>query len=168
MHAVAKHTRLAHSCHIGTKSQCNPAASLRAWHACRVAHTMVSKDHLLGVFYVLLNTVSGCGVVFANKLVLTTFSFQFVYALMFIHTLTSLVGLTLLSMTGLFERKCAPPFKILPLAAAFVGCAWKTVWDTLSASLGSCMLELLMLPCIRSRENLHIVRQPTSMLEASG
>ena len=118
---------------------------------------MASKDHLLGVFYVLLNTVSGCGVVFANKLVLTTFNFHYVYALMFIHTLTSLVGLTLLSMTGLFERKCAPPLKILPLAAAFVGCAWKTVWETLSGSLGSCMLASSMLPCIHPRRNLHVV-----------
>ena len=43
--------------------------------------------------YALLNVVSASGIVFANKAVMTTFGFQFIYALTLIHTLCTLIGM---------------------------------------------------------------------------
>jgi len=60
------------------------------------------------------------GIVFANKMVFTRYQFTFTCALTWVHTALTLVGMRLFLAAGLFERKVLPPFKILPLAGAFV------------------------------------------------
>ena len=45
-----------------------------------------------------LQVVSASGIVFANKAVMTTFGFTFIYALTLIHTLFTLVGMQVFSV----------------------------------------------------------------------
>lgn len=71
--------------------------------------------------YGLLNIVTASGIVFANKAVLTTFGFNFVYALTLIHTITTLFGMKVFAAFGMFEAKTLPKLAIAPLAGAFVG-----------------------------------------------
>lgn len=42
--------------------------------------------------------VSASGIVFANKAVMTTFGFKFIYALTLIHTIFTLVGMQIFSV----------------------------------------------------------------------
>ncbi|KAI8475535.1 MAG: hypothetical protein J3K34DRAFT_365576, partial [Monoraphidium minutum] len=71
--------------------------------------------------YVLLNILSTCGIVFANKLVLSTFSFSFPVALTFLHALFTVGGMELMCRAGFFARKAAPAAQTLPIALAYVG-----------------------------------------------
>lgn len=47
---------------------------------------------------VLVQVVSASGIVFANKAVMTTFGFKFIYALTLIHTIFTLVGMQIFSL----------------------------------------------------------------------
>ena len=71
--------------------------------------------------YGLLNIVSASGIVFANKAVMTTFGFHFIYALTLIHTITTLLGMKVFAYFGLYEAKRLPKVSIAPLAASYVG-----------------------------------------------
>ncbi|EIE22332.1 hypothetical protein COCSUDRAFT_6302, partial [Coccomyxa subellipsoidea C-169] len=73
------------------------------------------------VAYGLLNIVSASGIVFANKAVMTTFGFHFIYALTLIHTITTLLGMKVFCYMGLYEAKKLPKIAIAPLAGAYVG-----------------------------------------------
>lgn len=44
-----------------------------------------------------MQVVSASGIVFANKAVMTTFGFKFIYALTLIHTLCTLIGMQIFS-----------------------------------------------------------------------
>lgn len=58
----------------------------------------------------------------ATQAVFSKYSFHFTYTLTLIHTVTTLVGMWLLSAVfGLFAAKPLPLKKVAPLAAAFVG-----------------------------------------------
>ena len=82
---------------------------------------MLDGGHVRPVLYALLNVGSATGIVFANKAVLTTFGFHFIYALTFIHTLTTLVGMRVFCACGIFEHRKLAPLSIAPLAGAYVG-----------------------------------------------
>ena len=71
--------------------------------------------------YLLMNILSGTGIVFANKAVFTLFHFHFIYALTFTHAAITAVGMQLFCSMGLFEPKRLPVLHVLPLAATFVG-----------------------------------------------
>ncbi len=58
---------------------------------------------------------------FANKAVMTTFGFHFIYALTLIHTLATLVGMKVFAYFGMFEKKKLPKLSIASLAGAYVG-----------------------------------------------
>ncbi|GFH13071.1 TPT domain-containing protein, partial [Haematococcus lacustris] len=58
--------------------------------------------------------------VFANKYVFTTCRFRFTYALTWIHTLFTLLGMTCFARCGMFETKKMPAGRLAPLAAAYV------------------------------------------------
>ncbi|KAK9915489.1 hypothetical protein WJX75_009938 [Coccomyxa subellipsoidea] len=73
------------------------------------------------VAYGLLNIVTASGIVFANKAVLTTFGFHFIYALTLIHTITTLLGMKVFCYLGMYEAKKLPKMAIAPLAGAYVG-----------------------------------------------
>lgn len=71
--------------------------------------------------YGALNILSASGIVFANKLVLSTFAFHFLSALAFIHTIVTVVGLQVFSYFGVFTAKHLPVRSTAPLAVAYVG-----------------------------------------------
>ncbi|KAF6261701.1 triose-phosphate transporter family-domain-containing protein [Scenedesmus sp. NREL 46B-D3] len=71
--------------------------------------------------YGALNIASASGIVFANKLVMTTYGFSFTCTLTWIHTLFTLVGMRLFLMAGMFQHKSLQSRQLLPLAAAYVG-----------------------------------------------
>lgn len=73
------------------------------------------------VAFAFLNIVSASSIVFANKAVMTTFGFHFIYALTLIHTLTTMVGMQAFAYFGMFEKKKLPKFSIASLAGAYVG-----------------------------------------------
>ena len=78
-------------------------------------------DFYKPIAYGLLNVVSASGIVFANKAVMTTFGFHFIYALTLIHTLATLVGMKVFAYIGMYEKKRLPKMSVASLAAAYVG-----------------------------------------------
>lgn len=89
-----------------------------------VAHVqeLTRRDCLrLQVCYGLLNIAAASGIVFANKAVMTTFGFKFIYALTLIHTITTLFGMKAFAAFGMFEPKALPKLSIAPLAGSYVG-----------------------------------------------
>lgn len=54
-------------------------------------------------------------------MVFTVLQFRFVYALTLVHVLTTLLGMQIFAVLGLYERKPLPVRPLLSLAAAFVG-----------------------------------------------
>ncbi|KAK9844032.1 hypothetical protein WJX81_002459 [Elliptochloris bilobata] len=79
------------------------------------------RDVWKPVVYGLLNIVTASGIVFANKAVMTTFGFKFIYALTLIHTITTLFGMKVFAAFGMFEAKTLPKLSIAPLAGSYVG-----------------------------------------------
>jgi solute carrier family 35, member E3 len=73
------------------------------------------------VVFLLLNLVSSCAIVFANKLVLTTISYKFAVALTSIHTLATLVSARLLRIAGVIDAKTIPKRAVAALAGVFTG-----------------------------------------------
>ena len=71
--------------------------------------------------YGLLNIASASGIVFANKLVLSTFGFHFLSALALIHTVATVLGMHLFCWFGVFDAKYLPLRSTAPLAMAYVG-----------------------------------------------
>lgn len=83
--------------------------------------TFVVPPAMAPVVYALMNIASATGIVFANKAVFSVFQFHFTYALTFVHTLVTMLGMQGFLQAGLFEEKNVPKHKLLPLAAAYVG-----------------------------------------------
>ena len=71
--------------------------------------------------YLLLNIVSGTGIVFANKAVFSLYKFRFIYALTLTHAVATALGMSLFCALGLFELKRLPVLEVTPLAGAYVG-----------------------------------------------
>lgn len=71
--------------------------------------------------YGMLNIAAATGIVFANKAVLSVYGFEFTTALTLLHTLTTVLGMTIFCHLGLFSPKSVPTLQVLPLAAAYVG-----------------------------------------------
>lgn len=63
---------------------------------------------------------AAAGIVFANKLVFTSFGFHFTCALTLIHTLFTLAGMHVCLALGVFEAKRLPANRLLPLSSAYV------------------------------------------------
>lgn len=81
-----------------------------------------SKAHpLLAASYCAFNIVVGCMIVFANKWVFQHYNFKFVFALTWIHTVFTLVGMNVLSQIGFFVPKKIPNVKLIPIALGYVG-----------------------------------------------
>lgn len=78
----------------------------------------MSKQRLCSTL-TLLSTF--CSIVFANKTVFSVLGFQFVYTLTLLHVLTTLGGMHLFAILGLYEPKKLPFRPLLSLSAAFVG-----------------------------------------------
>lgn len=97
-----------------------PAAAAAALRRRRAA-AAGPASRWLAAAYVLLNIASTCGIVFANKLVLSTFGFSFPVALTLLHALFTAAGMELMCRAGFFSRKAAPLRATAPVALAYVG-----------------------------------------------
>ncbi|KAF5837062.1 hypothetical protein DUNSADRAFT_4895 [Dunaliella salina] len=60
-------------------------------------------------------------IVFANKWVFSYYHFKFVFALTWVHTIFTCVGMNVLAAFGFFQPKSIPAVKLIPLAMGFVG-----------------------------------------------
>lgn len=78
-------------------------------------------DYYRPLLYGGLNVVTSCGIVFVNKMVFQVFKFNFAYTLTLLHTLTTVMGMSLFLRLGFFEKKILPKASIASLAAAYVG-----------------------------------------------
>ena len=65
--------------------------------------------------YGLLNISAATGIVFANKAVLSVYGFEFTTALTLLHTLTTVLGMTLFCQLGFFSPKVVPTLQVRPL-----------------------------------------------------
>ena len=62
-------------------------------------------DYIKPVVYTIFNISVGCGIVFANKAVLSVYNFKFVYALTLVHTVVTMFGMWLFAAGKIFEVK---------------------------------------------------------------
>lgn len=81
---------------------------------------MLSPANVKALSYGALNVASASLIVFANKYVFANCNFKHTYALTFIHTVFTLIGMTIFSKFGMFEAKAMSQVKLAPLAAAYV------------------------------------------------
>lgn len=72
------------------------------------------------MLYGLMNIISASGIVFANKAVFSHYNYNFTFALTWIHTLFTLVGMRVFANCGMFTPKPLPQSKLVPLAVGFV------------------------------------------------
>lgn len=62
--------------------------------------------------YGMLNIAAATGIVFANKAVLSVYGFEFTTALTLLHTLTTVLGMTIFCHLGLFSPKSVPTLQV--------------------------------------------------------
>lgn len=72
------------------------------------------------LLYGALNIISASGIVFANKVVFANFQFKYTFALTWIHTAFTLVGMRVMAASGMFDTKVLSQVQLFPLAAAYV------------------------------------------------
>ncbi|CAL5229693.1 g13065 [Coccomyxa viridis] len=120
--------------------------------------------HIKPIVYGTLNVGVGCGIVFANKAVLSIFNFKFVYCLTLIHTIVTMVGMWMFAAGGIFEIKRFTAMQVAPLAAAFVG--YVVFWN-LSLQVNSVgfyqLSKIMVLPTVAALECLVTKRRLTRM-----
>jgi solute carrier family 35 protein E3 len=61
--------------------------------------------HVKPVVYGVFNVAVGCGIVFANKAVLSVYNFKFVYTLTLVHTVVTMIGMWMFAAAGIFDVK---------------------------------------------------------------
>ncbi|GLC46340.1 hypothetical protein PLESTM_001860200 [Pleodorina starrii] len=93
------------------------------------------------VLYIVLNVVSVCAIVFANKLVFAVYKFKFVTTLTLIHTIFTWMGMLLLEHLGFFESKKFSQRQLAPLALGYIG---YIVLNNLSLNLNTVGLYQLL------------------------
>eukprot|EP00198_Chlamydomonas_reinhardtii_P002336 XP_001691672.1 predicted protein [Chlamydomonas reinhardtii] len=81
---------------------------------------LLTAANVKALTYGAMNVVSASGIVFANKAVFQTYGFHFTYALTWIHTVFTLVGMRVFAAGGMFQVKSIPQARLVPLAAAYV------------------------------------------------
>ncbi|KAG2489067.1 hypothetical protein HYH03_012503 [Edaphochlamys debaryana] len=81
---------------------------------------LLTSANLKALTYGAMNVVSASGIVFANKAVFQTYDFHFTYALTWVHTVFTLLGMRLFAAGGMFPVKSIPQRRLTPLAAAYV------------------------------------------------
>ena len=76
---------------------------------------MALQAHIKPIVYGIFNVGVGCGIVFANKAVLSVFNFKFVYCLTLIHTIVTMVGnVDVCSRRHLRDQEIYSPTGVLP------------------------------------------------------
>ncbi|GLI68535.1 hypothetical protein VaNZ11_012975 [Volvox africanus] len=81
---------------------------------------LLNSANLKALTYGLMNVISASGIVFANKAVFQTYGFHFTYALTWMHTVFTLVGMRVFAAGGMFPVKPIAQSRLVPLAAAYV------------------------------------------------
>ncbi len=75
---------------------------------------MSLKSNIKPIVYGVFNVAVGCGIVFANKAVLSVFNFKFVYALTLVHTIVTMIGMWMFAAGGIFEIKRFKALQVRP------------------------------------------------------
>lgn len=70
--------------------------------------------------YGALNIISASGIVFANKAVFQHYDFHFTYALTWIHTVFTLVGMRVFASAGMFQVKPIQQALLVKLSLSYV------------------------------------------------
>lgn len=97
-----------------------PDRPVRLQYTLAMAPALLSPSNLKALAYGAMNVVSASGIVFANKAVFQTYGFHFTYALTWVHTVFTLVGMRVFASCGMFGVKAIPQRRLVPLAAAYV------------------------------------------------
>ncbi|KAK9834827.1 hypothetical protein WJX81_001779 [Elliptochloris bilobata] len=96
------------------------------------------------------------------NLVLSVLSFHYVYALTFIHSAVTLLGMWTLAAVGMFEVKVLGAWQVVPLAAAFVG--YVVLWN-LSLQLNPVgfyqLAKIAITPAVIAIEAAFYAKRPT-------
>ncbi|BDA44757.1 Solute carrier family 35 member E3 [Coccomyxa sp. Obi] len=125
---------------------------------------MSLKSNIKPIVYGVFNVAVGCGIVFANKAVLSVFNFKFVYALTLVHTIVTMIGMWIFAATGIFQVKRFDGLQVAPLAAAFVG--YVVFWN-LSLQMNSVgfyqLSKIMVLPSVAALECLVTGRRLTRL-----
>ncbi|CAL8469506.1 g9047 [Coccomyxa elongata] len=125
---------------------------------------MSLKSNIKPIVYGVFNVAVGCGIVFANKAVLSVFNFKFVYALTLVHTIVTMIGMWIFAASGIFQVKRFHALQVAPLAAAFVG--YVVFWN-LSLQMNSVgfyqLSKIMVLPSVAALECLVTGRRLTRM-----
>lgn len=88
-----------------------------------VSVVFTMSDHIFskGLVYLLTNFLSACGIVFANKAVLSLLHFKWTVALTCIHTIATMCASLSLRAMGVITPKRLPTSSAVALAGAFTG-----------------------------------------------
>ncbi|KAK9842031.1 hypothetical protein WJX81_004974 [Elliptochloris bilobata] len=147
---------------VGPRSPSGQLSFDRQGRPVDIAMTGLRPEHWWAFSYVMLNMVSATGIVFANKLVLSVLDFHFVYALTFVHSAFTMVGMWLFAAVGMFEVKRLAARQVFPLAAAFVG--YVVLWN-LSLQLNPVgfyqLAKILIAPAVIAIEAAFYAKRPT-------
>ena len=81
---------------------------------------LLSAADVKALSYGTLNVLAASSIVFANKIVFANFGFSFTYALTWIHTLFTLLGMHVFAAWGVFQPKPLPQSQLALLAGAYV------------------------------------------------
>lgn len=120
------------------------------------------------VMYGLLNIVTASGIVFANKIVFSTYDFRFTIALTLVHTIVTVAGMYVCARLGMFEVKQLPQLRLLPLSCGFVG---YIILCNLSLRLNSVgfyqVMKIAVAPTVIIVDALFFRKYPSFLVSAS-
>ncbi|KAG2438048.1 hypothetical protein HXX76_005660 [Chlamydomonas incerta] len=129
---------------------------------------LLTAANVKALTYGAMNVVSASGIVFANKAVFQTYGFHFTYALTWIHTVFTLVGMRLFAVGGMFQVKSIPQARLVPLAAAYVA---YIVLCNLSLKVNTVgfyqVMKIAVAPTVIALELLMFRRVPPARIVAS-
>jgi len=106
---------------------------------------MSLQAHIKPLVYGTFNVAVGCGIVFANKAVLSIFNFKFVYCLTLIHTIVTMVGMWMFAAGGIFEIKRFTALQVCTVLQT--PCALQHVMNHVPAALS----------CFRRAQHLQVM-----------
>ncbi|KAG2450668.1 hypothetical protein HYH02_004508 [Chlamydomonas schloesseri] len=129
---------------------------------------LLNAANVKALTYGAMNVVSASGIVFANKAVFQTYGFHFTYALTWIHTVFTLVGMRVFAAGGMFQVKSIPQPRLVPLAAAYVA---YIVLCNLSLKVNTVgfyqVMKIAVAPTVIALELLMFRRVPPARIVAS-
>ena len=123
--------------------------------------------------YVAMNIAATVSIVFANKIVLSTYGFSFPVFLTLLHALATAAGMELMRRAGAFAAATHVPAagrEVLPVAAAYVASIVLSNWSIQANTVGFYQLcKVLITPTLIAVERVWLGRRPSGRaLAATG